>query len=75
MTDEYRDVPNGYVYLYEREGWVVVERGDYVTRIGRKSEAIMSARVVPAKEMIHETSNPPPSSGAAQEGAPGLSSR
>lgn len=33
MTDEYRDVPNGYVYLYEREGWVVVERGDYVTRM------------------------------------------
>lgn len=35
MTDEYRDVPNGYVYLYEREGWVVVERGDLTTRIRR----------------------------------------
>lgn len=34
MTDEqYRDVPNGYVYLYEREGWEVVERGDYATRM------------------------------------------
>jgi hypothetical protein len=35
MTDEYRDVPNGYVYLYEREGWVVVERGDFTTRMRR----------------------------------------
>jgi len=32
---EYRDVPNGYVYLYEREGWVVVERGDFTTRMRR----------------------------------------
>lgn len=35
MTDEYRDVPNGYVYLYEREGWIVVERGDFTTRMRR----------------------------------------
>jgi hypothetical protein len=35
MIDEYRDVPNGYVYLYEQQGWEVVERGDYTTRMRR----------------------------------------
>lgn len=40
MTDEqYRDVPNGYVYLYEQQGWVVVSRGDFVTRMGRPSDS------------------------------------
>lgn len=33
MTDEYRDVPNGYVYLYEQQGWEVVSRGDFTTRM------------------------------------------
>lgn len=37
---EYRDVPNGYVYLYEQQGWVVVERGDYVTRMRRTDESV-----------------------------------
>ena len=42
---EYRDVPNGYVYLYEREGWVVVERGDFTTRM-RKAYPATSTRAI-----------------------------
>lgn len=39
MADEqYRNVPNGYVYIYEQQGWVVVEQGPYVTRV-RKAAA------------------------------------
>lgn len=39
MTDEYRDVPNGYVYLYEQRGWVAVARGDYATRMRKVAAA------------------------------------
>jgi hypothetical protein len=39
MTDEYRDVPNGYAYLYEQQGWVVVERGDFTTRMRKAASA------------------------------------
>lgn len=45
---EYRDVPNGYVYLYEQQGWVVVERGDYVTRM-RTASATTSAGSLPVR--------------------------
>ena len=47
---EYRDVPNGYVYLYEREGWEVVERGDYATRMRTAVATSCSADSVDADD-------------------------
>ena len=62
MTNEqYQDVPNGYVYLYQQNGWMIVGRGDFTTRMKR-----VTAPPEAAAALAPGTGREPPSRAAGR---------